>query len=283
MRIGMNLMLWTFNPSYDEHGELLDRLKGFGYDAFEIGIGELSGPNIRRFAARAVELDLEPQAVDLFPVTVGDMISSDPAMRRAALDRLIVGVHKARDLGAKVFSGPFFQGLNSTTSIGPTDQERAWAVEGLRRLGEEGQRCGGIRIAVEPLNRFEMHIANTIAQAYALCEKAGLENVGILADTHHGNIEELDIVKSYTSHIDRIFNIHISENNRGIPGSGHGIPPALFQALKHAGYQGNLIIEAFNANVKEVLPLLRIWTPFADSEDEIARQGLKYIRENLEG
>ena len=85
MRIGMNLMLWTFNPSYDEHGELLDRLKGFGYDAFEIGIGELSGPNIRRFAARAVELDLEPQAVDLFPVTVGDMISSDPAMRRAEL------------------------------------------------------------------------------------------------------------------------------------------------------------------------------------------------------
>ena len=92
MRIGMNLMLWTFNPSYDEHGELLDRLKGFGYDAFEIGIGELSGPNIRRFAARAVELDLEPQAVDLFPVTVGDMISSDPAMRRAALDLSLIHI-----------------------------------------------------------------------------------------------------------------------------------------------------------------------------------------------
>ncbi len=280
MKIGMNLMLYTFDPKFSELEPRMEQLKQWGFDAFEVMIGGLDSSEIQKFGAKAIELDMEPQCLDLFPVTDGDMIGEDPAKRRYAIDRIKLGMHKTRDMGAKVFSGPFFQGLGNTTMIGPTQQEWDWAVEGLRECAEEAQSCG-ILLAAEPLNRFEMHIVNTISQAYKMCEEIGLPNMGILADTHHANIEELDVVDTYVKHIDRIFDIHISENNRGIPGSGHGIPPQLFKAVKKAGYKGNLIIEAFNPDELEVLPLLRIWTPFAKTKDEIALKGLEYIKSNL--
>ncbi|MDD5368033.1 MAG: sugar phosphate isomerase/epimerase [Anaerolineaceae bacterium] len=281
MKIGMNLMLWTFNPNFAEHEKYLDKLKNWGFDAFEVCISDLDKTEINKFAQKAVNLGMEPQCLDLFPVTVGDLIGKEPTKRKYAVDRIKQGCHKSRDMGAHVFSGPFFQGLNNSTDVGPTKEEWNWAVEGLRECAEEAKKCG-ILLAAEPLNRFEMHIVNTIDKAYQMCEEVGLDNMGILADTHHGNIEELNLVDAYVSHIDRIFNIHISENNRGIPGSGHGIPKELFHALKDYGYKGNLIIEAFNANVKEVLPLLRIWKPFAQSEDEIAIKGIQFIKDNLD-
>ena len=280
MKVGINLMLYTGTPNFKEHEALLEKLHGFGYDAFELCVGDLSPDEIAKFAKKAVDLGMEAQAVDLFSVDIADPIGHDPNARRAAIDRLKLSAHKARDLGAKIYSGTFFQGLCSTTSIGPTDEERKWAVETLYAVGKEAQTCG-LKIAAEPLNRFEMHIVNTIEKAYALCVATGLDNVGIMADTHHSNIEELDLVKAYVDHIDRIFNIQISENNRGTPGSGHGIPTNLFDAVLHAGYQGNFIIESFNANVPATLPLLRIWEPLVPTEDEIAIEGLKFIRNNI--
>ncbi len=281
MKIGMNLMLWTAHPDFAADSQTIDKLSDFGYDAFEMTVGELDGALIAKYAKKAQEKGMTVQALDLFPVTEGDLIGHDPAMRRAAVERLKAGVHKARDLGSPVFSGPFFQGLCNTTQVGPTEEERKWCVEGLRAIGEEAQKCDML-IAAEPLNRFEMHICNTIAQAYDLCSRTELDNVGILADTNHANIEELDVTKSYVSHADRIFNIHLSECNRGIPGSGHGIPRDLCKAMLAAGYKGNFIVEAFNANVPETKPLLRLWAPLADTEDEIAVKGLQYIQDCLQ-
>ena len=76
----------------------------------------------------------------------------------------------------------FFRGYAIRRRSGPTEEERKWCVEGLRAIGEEAQKCDML-IAAEPLNRFEMHICNTIAQAYDLCSRTELDNVGILADT----------------------------------------------------------------------------------------------------
>lgn len=280
MRIGINLMLWTASPSVDRDEKHIRRLKKIGYGAFELGVGGLDAAEISRFARLAEALDMEVQALDLFPASEADPISPDPAMRRKAIERTKLSVRKARDIGSRLLSGPFFQALNSSTQLGPTEDELKWSVEGLRAVGEEAAKCG-ILIAAEPLNRFEMHIVNTLDRAYALCLETGLENVGLLADTHHANIEELDPVAAFVRHADRIYNIHISESNRGIPGSGRGIPPELPRAMLDASYQGNFIIEAFNANVPETLPLLRIWAPLAESEDAIAVKGYQFIKQCL--
>lgn len=282
MRIGMNMMLWSGAPAFSQYERQLERLAELGYDAVEIPVYDLSAQDIASYARKAQELKMEPQAIDVFTADIADMIGPDPSQRRAAIQRCKVDVHKARDLGSRLISGPFFQGLCAPpTQVGPTKDEWNWAVEGLRQVAEEARDCGNLLVAAEPLNRFEMHIVNTLERANALCLETGMDNLGLLADTNHANIEELDVVATYSAYAHRIFNIHISENNRGIPGTGHGVPKELFKALAAAGYQGNLIVEAFNCEPGEVLPLLRIWTPFAKSKDEICARSIEYIRTNL--
>lgn len=280
MKIGINVLLWTANMNCREHAKLPEMIKELGFGVFETSVGHMNAKDVTFFNHEALRLNLEPQCTDLFTASQADIISSDKEKRHKAVSRLKESILKTQDMGASLMSGPFFQGLCSTTQKGPTADEWRWAVENLRECAEAARKCG-IRLAAEPLNRFEMHIVNTIADAAKMCDEIGYDNFGILADTHHSNIEELDLVDSYTRYIKKIFNIHISESNRGIPGSGRGIPAELFAALKAYGYQGNLVIEAFNANVPETLPLLRIWKPFARTENEIAVKGLAYIKEKL--
>jgi D-psicose/D-tagatose/L-ribulose 3-epimerase len=280
MKVGINLLLWTATPNFSEHGPLLEKLKEWGFDAFEIGVGGLSASEIDKFAAKAVSLGLTPCALDVYVSSEMDVISPDPSMRKKAVDFLKSCISKTSDLGGKVFAGPMFQGLLNTTQSGPTADERKYAVECLRECALfAGDR--GIKLAAEPLNRFEMYMINSVEQAYEFCQEVGVDSFGILADTHHSNIEEYNVAQSWSRVMDRIHSVHISENNRGVPGSGHAITPEVFDVLKNGGYDGNLIIEAFNANVPGILPLLRLWRPFVSNTDEIAIKGLEFIRKHL--
>lgn len=280
MRVGINLLLWTASPNFSEHGHILDKLKEWGFDAFEISTGGLDAAQIDLFAKKADALGLTPCTLDVYLASEMDIINPDPAMRKKAVDFLKSCTKKTRDLGASVFSGPFFQGLCNTTQTGPSKDEMKYAVEGLRECALFAKEQG-IRLAAEPINRFEMYLLNSVEQAYDFCREVGVDSLGILADTHHSNIEEYDTAESWAKVMDRIYSVHISENNRGIPGYGHAIPASVFETLKKGGYDGNLIIEAFNANVPETLPLLRLWRPFVENTDEIAIKGLEYIKKHI--
>jgi D-psicose/D-tagatose/L-ribulose 3-epimerase len=280
MKVGINLLLWTASPNFAEHGHILEKLKAWGFDAFEIAMCGLSAQDVSRFAKKADELGLERCGLDVYVAVDMDIISPDIAMRRKAIEFIKSSVSKTADMGGTVFSGPMFQGLCNTTQTGPTPDERKYALEGLRECALYAKEKG-VKLAAEPLNRFEMYILNTIQQAYDFCKEVGVDTMGILADTHHSNIEEYDTAASWALVMDKIHSVHISENNRGIPGYGHAIPASVFEALKKGGYNGNLIIEAFNANVPETLPLLRLWRPFVKDTDEIAVKGLEFIRKHL--
>ena len=280
MKVGINLLLWTATPSFKEHEPLLENLKEWGFDAFEIGVAGLDAGEISKFAKKGEELGLDRTVLDVFVASDADTVSSDPAKRNKAVAIVKDCIRKTVDMGASVFSGPIYQGLCNTTETGPSDDEWKRAVDALRECALFA-REQGVRIAAEPLNRFEAYLVTSVGQAYDFAMDVGVDSFGILADTHHSNIEEYDTAKAWSKVVDRIYNVHISENNRGIPGKGRAIQPEVFQVLKDGGYEGYLIIEAFNANVPAILPLLRLWRPFVEDESIIAREGLKFIRSNL--
>jgi D-psicose/D-tagatose/L-ribulose 3-epimerase len=280
MKIGINLLLWTANPSFNEHSYILDKLKEWGFDAFEIGVSGLSASEINKFAKKADLIGLDRTVLDVFISSEADTISADPGKRKKALEIIKTCIDKTVDIGANTFSGPLYQGLCNTTQIGPTKDEWKWAIDILREcaLYAKGK---GVKIAAEPINRFEAYLVNSVKQAYDFALEVNADNFGILADTHHSNVEEYNTAESWSKVIDRIYHVHISENNRGIPGYGHAITPEVFDVLKKGGYSGYLVIEAFNANVPEIAGMLRLWRPFVDDESTIARKGLEFIKKHL--
>lgn len=280
MKVGINLLLWTATPSFSEHEPLLENLKEWGFDAFEIGVSGLSASEISKFAKKGDELGLDRTALDVFVAAEADTISDDPAKRKKAVEIVKDCIRKTVDIGAGVFSGPIYQGLVTSTEVGPSSEEWKRGVDSLRECALFAEEQG-VRIAAEPLNRFEAYLVTSVEQAYKFAMDVGVDSFGILADTHHSNIEEYDTAASWSKVIDRIYNVHISENNRGIPGEGHAITPEVFETLKNGGYDGYLIIEAFNANVPAIAPLLRLWRPFVDDESVIAKQGLEFIRSHI--
>jgi D-psicose/D-tagatose/L-ribulose 3-epimerase len=171
--------------------------------------------------------------------------------------------------------------LGRFTGTAPTETEWQWATETIRKAAEHARQIG-VRIAIEPLNRFEMYMVNTVSDGARFVKQVGMDNVGLLVDTHHGNIEELNVAEAWKEISQHIFHIHISENHRGIPGSGHAIPDSIFTAIKEMGYDDWVTIEAFNQAVPGLIPRLHLWRSFAPQDSDIATKGLQFIKSHLQ-
>jgi len=280
MKIGMNLLLWTDSPHADEHRAIFEKIKGWGYDGVEIPIDSVDGTNVRAISKQLDALHLQRTTISALDAAVADPSSRDPSLRRAAVSAMKNYVEKTRDIGADLLSGPLFQGLGKFTGQAPQLDEWKYAVETIREVGEFAQTLN-VKIALEVLNRFEMYIVNTVADGARFVRDVGLSHVGLLADTHHGNIEESNTARAWESVAEHIFHVHISENHRGVPGSGHAIPKEIFEVLKAISYNGWVTIEAFGQTVPGLMSRLHLWRTFAEHNDDAARLGIEFVRNSL--
>ena len=118
-----------------------------------------------------------------------------------------------------------------------------WLIELLKTSGLlAGQR--GVKIAIEPLNRFESNIIHNAKEALLLARSVGCENVGIVYDTYHVSLEEDSFTEPIIFAGKRVAAVHVSDCNRKIPGKGHIDFPPIFEALKKVGYDGYVTLEA---------------------------------------
>ncbi|NLV57460.1 MAG: sugar phosphate isomerase/epimerase [Clostridiales bacterium] len=281
IKVGMNLLLWSDNPSFAQHGQLLDKCKQIGFDGVEFNVGLISDmEECRRFGAHAGELGLDVTTVGVFNPAECNPISPDPALRRASFPVFKDYIDRTLAFGGKLICGPFYQGLGYFSGARPSKQEWDWSVEAMRP-GFEYAHEKGVTVAVEPLNRFEVHLINTVQTAVDYVQEFGMDNVGLLVDTMHANIEELDLAQSFRKALPWIKHVHISENDRGIPGAGHACGQDVFDVFKQGGYDGYLTIEAFNLGAPSFTGALHLWRTFAPSDDMLAKQGHDYIRKCL--
>jgi D-psicose/D-tagatose/L-ribulose 3-epimerase len=102
--------------------------------------------------------------------------------------------------------------------------------------------------------------------------------VRLMIDTFHANIEEKSLGKAIEAGGSYLVHVHANENDRGIPGSGHVPWKEIAKALKSINYSGALVIESFTTTVKEIARAAAIWRPVASSQDELARQGLAFLK-----
>ena len=276
MKTGMNLLLWTTHVT-QEHFPIIARLKKAGYDGVELPVFEGDADHYKGIAR-----ELRNQGLGCTTVTVmteqANPISPDAAVREAAVERLKWAVGMTATLGGEILCGPIHSPLAVFTGRGPTEDEKKWAADVLRKAAEEAQKAG-VMLAIEYLNRFECYFLTTAAQARDLVKRVNHPHFRMMYDTFHANIEEKDIAQTIASVADSFIHVHISENDRGTPGTGHVAWDETFRALRKTGYDGWLTIEAFGRALPALAAATRVWRDLFPSAEEVYTQGLRFMRE----
>jgi len=131
--------------------------------------------------------------------------------------------------------------VGKITPDGTPEQEWEWAVSGLKEIYAYAQPLG-VRLAIEPLNRFETYFINRGAQAMALAEAVG-DECGVCLDAFHINIEEQDLYQTIVDCGPRLADFHVADNNRMPAGMGHYDWARVVDTLKQVGYDGALTAE----------------------------------------
>lgn len=277
MLLGFNLLLWTTHVG-EEHFPIFGELKRLGYDGVELPIFEGTPEHFARIGRALKDEGLRCTAVTVLPDAVQSAVSADPAARNAAVDRLRWATDCLVAAGGEVLCGPFYQPLGVFTGEPPTAMERAWVAE-VHKAAARHAVVQGAALSVEPLNRFECYVLNTVADAADLVAAVGQPGYGLLYDTFHANIEEKDPVGVIAPHLARINHVHLSENDRGTPGKGHVPWEATLRAFKQGGYQGWFVIEAFGRALPGLAAATRVWRDFFPSREEVYRSGHDFLRE----
>lgn len=276
MNIGINMLLWASNIT-SEHCETLRMIKAAGADSVEIPVMEGEAADYRALGAMLNDIGLARTASMAFGSEAANPVSDDPARRQAAADYMQWLIECTHELGAPLVCGPMFQTLGLFSGNAPRAIEKERAVAMLKKAAPVAQ-AAGIKLAVEPINRFECYMVNTLRAGRELVEAVDAPNVGILYDTFHANIEEKDPVGAILRDGSVINHFHCSSNDRGIPGEGHINWEATFKALRSINYQGDLVIEAFGRSLPAMAAATRIWRDMFDDARNVARQGVPFIR-----
>lgn len=275
MKYGVNLMVWTTRVGKEQEA-LFERMRAWGFDGVEPFISAEEPADLATVKRMLDRANLERTTCCVLP-REANLVNSQAEVRARGVEFLKKCAERTAGLGANLMCGPLYAGLGVMTGARRTEEEWKWAVEGLQSAARRAQEVG-VTLCLEPLNRFETYFLNTLEDAARLVHDIGAPNVKIHFDTFHANIEERNPPAALRSVAPHLGHVHLSENDRGIPGTGHVDWKGTFLALKETGYDGWLTIESFGRPEPDLAAAAAIWRDLAPSGDEIARQGLEFAK-----
>jgi len=278
IKIGMNMLLWGAQTNLS-HIPVIEGIARAGFDGVEISVVGQAEQELLTIRSTAEDLGLSLTASTFVPPEANP-ISADQGDRLRAIDHLKARVDEAVLLGSDILVGGIYQAHKVFSGTGPTEQEWQWSQQYLREVGEYAEQ-GGVRLALEFLNRFEVYLINTAADAAKMCVDVGLANVGVLYDTHHANIEDPNPDVALPQCAEHLFHVHLSESHRGTLGTGQVKWQETFDALKSMDYSGWLTIEAFGTSDAAIVGAANIWRNAFDTPEQLYTDGIAFIRDAL--
>lgn len=275
MRFGVNSLLFsgTFGT---EDLALADKVAGLGFDTFEVTPVDPDAFPAAALRQRARDLGLRLNANFALPKDA-NTISPDPGVRRRGIELSKKVVDLCLEAGVEIYCGANYCAWGYLTGRRRSADEWAWGVEAYRQIGEYAAGSPLV-IAVETLNRFESHYLNTAADACRFIDEVGLPNCKVHLDTFHMLREEEDLAQAIRDTGGRLAYFHACGSHRGIPGRDLVPWDATFQALKDVGYDTCITVESFNSGIERLAGLVCIWRDYADSPEQLATEGLRFIR-----
>ncbi|MFF2274332.1 sugar phosphate isomerase/epimerase family protein [Agromyces sp. NPDC058126] len=275
--IGVNTWVWA-SPLTDENlPALAAKAAALGFGAIELPVespGDWS-------ADAAADLLAEH---GLAPIVIGAMgpgrnLVAAPGSEIVATQNYLVhclGV--AERLGSPVVAGPFTAATGRAWRMDAEEREaryrelRASLAPVVRKAEDRG-----IRLAIEPLNRYETSLVNTVEQALEALGPLLGPGLGLALDSYHLNIEEKSIGEAIRAAGEHLAYVQVCGNDRGAVGDDHLDWPAFLDALDDVGYTGALGLESFTGENATIAVAASVWRPLAPSQDELAARSIRYL------
>jgi D-psicose/D-tagatose/L-ribulose 3-epimerase len=278
-KIGMNLLLWTTHVT-EQHDAILDQIKQLGFDAVEVPIFETADlAPFERLGKRLKGLGLSATAVTVMGPD-SNPISPDPKVRAAAVAHLDRVMECGQAFGCEILCGPIHSAIGVFSNEAPTEEEFKYGVETLQRAAEKAQ-TRDIRMAVEYLNRFEIYFLTTAEQTARFIRAVNHPYCKMMYDSFHAHIEEKDQARAIASCAAETIHVHVSENDRGTPGTGQVHWDSFFLGLERSGYKGYLTIEAFGRALPALAAATRVWRDLFPDPMGLCREGLAFIKSQV--
>jgi D-psicose/D-tagatose/L-ribulose 3-epimerase len=280
MKMGMNLLLWSGDIN-ESHFPILADLKKTGFDGVEIPVFGFDANQYKKVRQELDNLGLECTTVTIL-TPEANAISPDANIRKAAVDRLKQAIDMNAILGSQRMCGPFHSPLAVFSGQGPTEEEKKRAAEVLHQAAEYAKQHN-LTLCIEYLNRFECYFLTTAADAAKLVDTVKHPNFRCMYDTFHAHIEEKSQASAIRTVAGRFAHVHISENDRGTPGTGQVRWDEAFKTLKEVNYDGWLVIEAFGRALPDLAAATRVWRDLFPNPQEVYVQGLRFMRDKWHG
>lgn len=280
MRIGINSFSWV-SPFTTQHIHLLRKVKDFGYDIFEMATEEPEKIDLKAVKDAAEEVGIDIIVCGVFGGD-RDLSSADSRIRENGMAYLRWAIDAAAYLGSPCVSGPMYSVVGKRRMLPPAERAAEYerSVTSVRDMAKYAGEHG-VMLGIEPINRFEIDMINTVDQALQYLDDVGSPYVGLQLDTFHMHIEEKDTGAALIKAGKHLIHLHTCENDRGVPGTGQVNWSGVHSALKQIDYKGAGVIESFTPELTAIADAVCFWRPIVPSQDILAVEGLKFLRQTF--
>lgn len=221
-------------------------VKRAGFDAVEIILSDPELLDVKRIKDVLNKLEMKVSTVSTgqaMGIEGLAMCSPAAGIRKAARERVFADIDFSVEVGRPNVTVGLIRGRGGEQSEA---LERELLIRELKEVAAYASDKG-IAINLEPINRYECRLINSTKDGYELLRDMGFpENVGILYDTFHSNIEDPDMFDAIRTYGNRISHVHFADSNRQIPGDGHIDFKRVCKALESTGYRGYVSLEVLN-------------------------------------
>lgn len=274
MKFGVHAGLWMARWT-DEIAPILRTVADLGFDGVEVSLLGMTEEKAVTLSGLIRDYGLQVTCSDGLS-KAADITSEDADVRAAGLAHLRWAIRTVAAMGGSGLAGVVYAPWGV---FDPPRKERRRALSAEMLGHVDGDlRNFGVRLGIEAINRFETDLVNSALEAVTLADATGSDHIGVLLDTFHLNIEEKDIVAAIALSGNRLFHFHVSDNDRGVPGSGHVPWGAVREGLHAAAYDGWIVAEMFVRAGTPAGADLNIWRDIEPDATTAAAAALSFMR-----
>lgn len=281
MRFGVSIWLWTSPVNNETIERYLPKIAEMGFDTVEIPVEDPGSLDPARILSALSDSGLHVTTC----AAMGegrDLLSRDVKVRQQTMTYFRDSVDFAKKIGSKRFVGPLYSEVGRLwkSTAEEKESETRLLVSQLQELSEYAAERDVV-ICLEALNRFETSYLNLTEDTVDIIRQVNHDHCQVMIDLFHAGIEEKSLGDAIRTAGANLHHFQVAENDRGTPGTGQFDWDDIAAALKEIAYDGDVIIETFSQDNELLAKAAAIWRPLAAGPDELARDGLAFLKDLL--